>query len=865
MKKLIESVSAIAIISAAGPLHAADLLQQDADESNTASTSDDSLTEVIVTGTRQTGVRASDSAAPISIVDAASMSRVGQPDLNQSLQQNLPSFNAQPFGYDAAALTVSAALRGLNPNDTLVLIDGKRRHSTANLAVDNGSPYSGAASVDLGLIPVAAIDHVEVLQDGAAAQYGSDAIGGVINIILKNANEGGVASATGGQYYAGDGDTGSWSVNNGFKLGEHGFLNVTVEQDYHDFSQRGGPDARYYYANGQLLPTVTGINATGLPGALDSPDVNHQFGDPRSSLVKSFVNAGYNFDGGIQLYSIDSYAHRDASAYENYRAPNVLTGTTSTGETVVPFPNGFNPREGIVEDDYSLSLGVRGDLGDWHWDLSSTFGRDRDDVSTLASANVDQFTTAQADSATPLTPQTNFADGSFTSSELTNNLDITRDFEIGLPKPLSLAFGAEFRRNTFAIEEGSPSSVFGFGAASYPGFAATDEGSHSRTNSAGYVDIAFNPVNEWKIDLAGRFEHYSDFGNDEVGKFTTRYDITPEFAVRGTVSNGFRAPTLAEEYYSATNVTPTSANVQLPANSPAAQLAGFRSLQPESSMNYSIGLVMHPVTRLQVTLDAYQINIRHRIINSNTLLGSECSAPNDCSIVSQGVVNAIKAHGNNIDQNDLSYTSISIFSNGASTVTRGVESTANYATDFGDFGHVDWSLGLNYNKTQVEGLQPLPAQVTNAAALQTQLLGPASISGLVDATPRVKTVLGALYTVGLVSINLRDTIYGSTYEVFSLDGTGNSYPGNPATVARIGTTSITDLEIALSITHAFKIAVGANNLFDKSPPSMPNVASRSAPFQPTPADGHHVLDFPLPFAPWGIDGGYYYGRVTYTF
>lgn len=864
MKKLIESVSAIALIGAVAPLHAADQ-PQPADESNAADTSVDTLSEVIVTGTRQTGVRASDSAAPISIVDAASMSRVGQPDLNQSLQQNLPSFNAQPFGYDAAALTVSAALRGLNPNDTLVLIDGKRRHSTANLAVDNGSPYSGAASVDLGLIPVSAIDHVEVLQDGAAAQYGSDAIGGVINIILKHTDQGGSFSATGGQYYAGDGDTGSWSANNGFAFGEHGFVNVTVEQDYHDFSQRGGPDARYYYANGQMLSTVSPLNAAGLPGAPDSPNVNHQFGDPRYSMIKSFVNAGYNFDDGIQLYSIDSYAHRDASAYENYRAPSVVQANTSTGVAVVPFPNGFNPREAIVEDDYAVSLGVRGDLGDWHWDLASTFGRDRDVVSTLDSANVDLFDTQQAASATVLTPQRNFADGSFTSSEFTNNLDISRDFEVGLPKPLSLAFGAEFRRNTFAIEQGSPSSVFGFGAASYPGFAASDQGDHSRTNSAGYVDIAFNPVTDWKIDLAGRFEHYSDFGNAEVGKFTTRYDLTPEFAVRGTVSNGFRAPTLAEEYYSATNVTPTSANVQLPANSPAAVLAGFRALQPEDSMNYSIGLVMHPVPRLQMTLDAYQINIRHRIINSNTLLGSVCSAPNNCTIVSQGVVDAIKAHGNNIDQNNLSYTSISIFSNGADTLTRGIEATANYASDFGDFGHVDWSLGLNYNKTQVQGLQPLPAQVTNAAALQTQLLGPASISGLVDATPRAKAVLGALYSVGNVTINLRDTIYGGTYEVFSLDGTGNSYPGNPATVARIGTTSITDLEIGLAITSAFKIAVGANNLFDKSPPGMPNVANRSAPHQPTPADGHHVLDFPLPFAPWGIDGGYYYGRVTYSF
>jgi iron complex outermembrane receptor protein len=862
MKKLIERVSAVAIIGAAGVLHAADSTPADADDSHS---SNDALAEVIVTGTRQSGVRASDSAAPISIVDSGSMSRVGQPDLNQALQQNLPSFNSQAFGYDSAALTVSAALRGLNPNDTLVLINGKRRHSTANLAVDSGSPYSGAASIDLGLIPVAAIDHVEVLQDGAAAQYGSDAIGGVINIILKHANDGGVASVTGGQNYEGDGTTGSWSLNKGIAIGDRGYINATVEQDYHDRTQRGGPDARYYTANGQLLPTVSALNAAGLPGALDSPRVNHQFGDPRFNLIKAFINAGYKFDGGVELYSVDSYAHRNASAYENYRAPDVVQGTTSTGQPVIPFPNGFNPREAIREDDYSASLGVRGDLSDWNWDLSSTFGRNRDAVSTLDSANVALYQSLQAASATPLAPQRNFADGAFSSSELTNNLDVSRDFDVGLPKPLSLALGVEVRRNTFQIEQGTASSVYGFGAASYPGFAATDEGSHSRTNSAGYVDIAFNPVIDWKIDLAGRFEHYSDFGSDKVGKFTTRYDLTPIFAVRGTISNGFRAPTLAEEYYSATNVTPTTANVQIPANSPAAKVAGFSALQPESSMNYSIGFVVHPLPRLQMTLDAYQINIRHRIINSNTLLGSVCSAPNDCTIISQGVVNAIKAHGNNIDQNDLSYTTISTFSNGANTLTRGVESTTNYATDFGDFGHVDWSVGFNYNKTQIQSLRPLPEQVTNVAAQQTQLLGPSASSGLVDATPRVKSVLGALYTVGPFSVNLRNTIYGSTFEVVSLDATGNSYPGNPATVARIGTTSITDLELSYSVTHALKLALGANNLFDKRPPSMPNVPSRSAPFQPTPADAHHVLDFPLPFAPWGIDGGYYYGRITYAF
>jgi len=825
-------------------------------------------TDIIVTGTRQTGVRASDSAAPISIVGGDTLKRVGQPDLNLALQQNLPSFNAQSFGYDSAALTVSAALRGLNPNDTLVLVNGKRRHATANLAVDTGSPYSGAAAADLSLIPLNAIDHVEVLQDGAAAQYGSDAIAGVINLILRKQDHGGSISITGGQYYAGDGKTGSWSINKGLSLGESGYLNLTVEQTYHDYSQRGGPDARFYTAGGNLLPGLSTLNAAGLGGALDSPNVNHQFGDPRYNLYKGFFNAGYDLGGNVELYSFGSYAHRVASAYENYRAPDIVVGTTSNGTQVVPFPNGFNPREKIVENDYAIAGGLRGDLGPWHWDLSSSYGRDKHDVHTIGSANVSLYQNLQAQSATALAPQTSFDDGSFTSSEWSNNLDITRDIDIGLKKPVSLAFGGEIRRETFAIQQGSPASLYGFGAASYPGFAPTDEGSHSRNNYAGYVDIAINPVEQWKIDLAGRYEHYSDFGNNAVGKLTTRYDFSPAFAIRGTVSNGFRAPTLPEEFYSATAVTPNAAAVQLPSNSSAARVAGFSALKPEKSTNFSAGIVLHPVPRLQLTLDAYQITIRDRILNSSLLLGSFCGTPGvpaSCAVISQGVIDAISAHGNNIDATNLNYTFISIFSNGANTRTRGIEATLNYASDFDDVGHVDWSAGFSYNRTNVTKLKALPTAVANAAFGQTQLLGPEALSAFTDATPRVKVTLGALFTSGKWTINLHDTVYGETSMIVSRDGTGNSQPGNPATLARIGTTSITDLEVGYNATRKLKFAIGATNLFDHSPPNMPNVTNQSAPSQQVPADGHNVLNFPMPFAPWGINGGYYYARATLTF
>ena len=206
-----------------------------------ASSAPTDVSAVIVTGTRVTGMKAADSAAPIELVGSEALRRTGSADLVQALAQTVPSLNIQTFGFDTAALTVSAALRGLNPNDTLVLVDGKRRHTTSNLAVDGGSPYSGAATTDLSWIPVGAIDHVEVLTDGAAAQYGSDAIAGVVNIILKKNSSGGSASITGGQYYGGDGETGAISLNRGFTLGDKGFVNVTLEQKYHNYSQQGGP------------------------------------------------------------------------------------------------------------------------------------------------------------------------------------------------------------------------------------------------------------------------------------------------------------------------------------------------------------------------------------------------------------------------------------------------------------------------------------------------------------------------------------------------------------------------------------------------------------------------------------------------
>jgi iron complex outermembrane receptor protein len=816
-----------------------------------AATGTSNIDELIVTGTRATGMKAADSPAPIQVLGATALKQVGPPDLIQAIAQNLPSFNAQAFGGDAANLTLSAALRGLSPNDTLVLVNGKRRHATANLSVLGGSPYSGSATADLGLIPVGAIEHIEVLQDGAAAQYGSDAIAGVVNIILKTGAEGGSANATAGQNYENGGKTGAWSFNNGMKLGDNGFLNFTVEERYHEHTAHGGPDRRLYDITGKVRPTLSPIdaNTVNFPG---SPMVNLINGDAKYNIYNSYFNAGYDLSGGITAYATGSYSHRNADSYENYRVPSKISGTTSAGVKYFPLNTGFNPTESLAEDDYSIGGGIKGSFDGWAWDLSTTFGQDNDDIFTKNSANAQLFPVLAAVSAVQIVPQRDFYDGTFRSSEWTSNLDLVKSFDVGMAKPLVVALGAEYRQNKFTIVSGEPSSYYGAGAQSFTGYDPSNAGSHSRHNYAFYGDLSADPIENLHVDLAGRYEDYSDFGSTTVGKLTARYDFNPMFALRGTVSNGFRAPTLQEEFYSGTNVSPSSATVQLPANSGPALIAGFAALKPEKSTNYSLGFVAHPWEGVQITLDAYQIEVRDRIQTTGFIYGSVVAGGIN-NVVSQAVLNAITAHGNTLDSG-ISYAGISVFTNAVDTKTQGAEATITYASDFAAYGHVDWSLGVNYNKTQVLKLAPLPPQDFSAVPAiisQTTILSPGSLTGLTTSTPREKAVGNAYWTMGKWSANLRETIYGESSQLASTAGI--------TTLLKIPVAAITDLQVSYKITEALKLDVGANNLFDKNPPTVPILSIGR------PANGGNVYNAPMTFSPYGINGGYYYARVTLNF
>lgn len=798
---------------------------------------------IIVTGTRQTGLRVIDSPAPVQVVDTSTLERTGAVDLRLGLANLVPSFNAQAFGGDTANLTLSARLRGLSPNQALVLVNGKRRHTTGNLAVLSGV-YQGAAAADLGFIPMAGIGRIEVLTDGAAAQYGTDAIAGVVNIILKKNASGGSISATGGEYFDGGGKTGGGSVNIGMAPTETSYLNITVEAKYHGFSNRGLPDQRVFNPASPSYSAANNAVESKIPGY---PYLNLISGDARYRMQNLAFNAGVELPADFELYSFGTYGHKDASAYENYRRYNRVQGKQGAADR--PLPLGFSPRERIIEDDYGLTFGLSGKVVGWDVDLSSTYGKDAIEVRVEDSANASLYADTSTATTKGFTP-TSFHAGSWGTTQWTNNLDVRRGFDVGLSAPLDVAFGYEQRRDTYRIGAGDAASTYKEGSQSYPGFSKTDAGGHARTSWAVYTDVAATPVTEWKIDAALRYEKFSDFGDTTVAKLTSRYDFSEMFAVRGTVSTGFRAPTLAESFYSATNVSPTSAFVQLAPNSSAARLLGIDKLKPEKSTNFSLGIVAHPLPKLTATIDAYQIKLKDRIFGSSSVYGMRNGV-----IVNPNVNAAIAANGNVLDSTVTS-TGINIFSNGLDTRTRGLDFVVSYPTELGAYGRIDWTLSGNVNKTKITKVKAAPAAlaVTSTAFPSGQVLFAGNAASLLEkAAPKYKVGLNGLYTYGKLTLNLTETFYGKA-SALSDPGTG------PLQNTVASATAITDAELSYKFPMGVIAAIGANNLFNKYPDKFTAAYQAAC----VASGGGCVTQYPS-FSPYGINGGYYYGRLTFSF
>jgi iron complex outermembrane receptor protein len=839
--------------------------------------------EIVITGTRGNGRIVAESATPIQLLGSEALAKVGQPNLNQALTQLVPSFTAQTQGTDMASFSLSARLRGVSPNHTLVMVNGKRRHGNSILQVINGA-FGGSAAPSIDLIPPEAVSRIEILQDGAAAQYGTDAIAGVINIITKNNSDGFLLRSTAGEYYDGEGRTYSVGGNLGIPIGDAGFFNLTLQHRRNDYTTVGEGQTSVRNIDGSTV-TLTGANVRFQPlyDALNARNGTAAIngGQPNSQLNVAFYNFGYDF-GDVQIYSFGDVSYRHGKALQGYRPPNRICVAGSAAVPTDP-ASCFGPTQGVgmvplievKQNEFQWTGGIKGDLSGWAWDLSGAYSEDKADVFTTRSANASLWDlTSRAAAATATTADSGFTprdfyDGGFQFNQLIGTLDVRKEFEIGLAAPMTFAFGGEYRHESYSIFFGDEGSRFVEGGQSFPGYGITDAGKTKRSVKAAYGNVIVKPSEDWVVDVAGRFEDYSDFGSTTIGKLTTRYDFSPEFALRGTVSTGFRAPTLQESGYSATNVGPTSATVQLAPSSPGSVSAGFGALKPEKSTNFSVGTVVRPAPRLIFSLDAYMIKIRNRIVSSGSITGQRqaptAGAPGVPVLTPlingltpfQLVTGAIAASGKQIDPTVLFGGSLAIqtFTNGIDTETKGVEFSAKYGMDI-DIGQLDLTLAANYNDTKVT--KNRLGTLFNAQARAI----------IETSSQKFKAVGSALFTSGPFSANLRATYYSKAtilvspaITVASAPITGNFFPGvvKPATIF--------DVEVDYDVTEWANLAIGANNLFNKKPevPALVPLATLPTNGVSPYINGTTTINAPFNHGAYGTNGGYYYARLTFKF
>lgn len=777
MKHVLQPTTALALALLAGAAQAQD---------------DSTLSTVVVTGNRGAEQRTvTSSPVPIDVVSAKQLQNTGKPGLMESLSAVIPSLTLpEKTGWDASGIARAPNLRGLSAAEVLVLVNGKRRHTSATLNINGIN--TGAAPADLDLIPISAIDHVEVLRDGAAAQYGSDAIAGVINVILK-ADTSGTAVTHIGQGYDGKKQTVQQSLNKGFEIGDGGIVQLALDA-------RSQNDDNKASANGYTYEQAYNQAGRATYGG---------YGTPKTNLLTLGYNAELPIDDGLSLYSFTTYSRRNAEQGQNYRLPTI-TNTITTGPN--GYPAGYTPTWFIDEDDFQAAVGGKGSVGGWDWDVSTTYGRNEAEQGTTHNQNP---------SLGEYTPNS-FTSGTWISTELTTNVDFKRGFDVGLQKPLDLSYGFEHRRDTYEVQAGDYASYANGGYCVAPGNCASsgaqvtngispDEAtSASRNSLASYVDVGFNPLPDWYVGTALRYEHYNEgVGATRSGKLTTRYDFTPQFAVRATVSNGFRAPSLANNLFSARSTTYgvvdgvyQSINYGvLPVGSAAAKALGAQELKPERSTNFSLGFTLTPTDRLNFTADAYVINLRDRITLTGTLLGPQ-------------VTQVLQNNGIN------STSGGQYFINGADTRTKGVDLVSNYNQDIGQYGSLKWTAAFNWNQTRILNYKAS----TTILGTAYDLMDRQARNLITGVQPSTKLILGGDWSLDRFNLNLALTRYGTYKEV--------NVSADRSLDRLYSAKWITDLDLGYNLTKALNIAVAPRTCSTSTPR---NKACRAAPCSPATA------------------------------
>ncbi|HEU4704732.1 MAG TPA: TonB-dependent receptor [Sphingomicrobium sp.] len=885
---------------------------------------------IVVTGTRRTDRTVADSPVPIDVIGGEELTKTGLTETNKILNQLVPSFNfPQPSIADGTDVLRPATLRGLSPDQTLVLVNGKRRHVSALLNI-NGTIGRGSAAVDMNLIPTLAIERIEVLRDGASSQYGSDAIAGVINVRLKKASSGGRAVASYGKYYttventpgfeglettpagqpilnpadtryflakrsgdrhASDGAIATIGANIGLPVGA-GFVNLTAEYRDRNPTNRAGYDLRPNYVPSNGVPAFD-------PREVTFDRLQFKFGDAKTEDFNVFANAGMPIGPVFELYAFGSFGKRNGLSAANYRSANAVAnrdfsalapGTAPSNANFVPLtPDGFLPLIDTDLKDWAGTLGVRGELAGWNSDLSLGYGHN------------EFFYTVRDTLNTSFGPQSQstFDAGGLDFGQWLANLDFSRQFEVGFASPLSIAAGAEFRHENFQITPGelqsyalgpffrasvvttsadcttqsgvfnATTSVCSFpgrqapaGSQGFPGIPPASETDESRHSYAGYLEFDSEVFANFTATVAGRFEHFSDFGNTLNGKLAMRYEFTPGFAVRGSASNGFRAPSLHQQFFTTTStnfISGVPVDISTVAvDSPLARALGSQDLDPEKSVNLSVGATANPFRGLNITADFYQIKIDDRIVLTENLtatrdaVGNPCFSGTGCNAIGGAIATILNANGFN------SIGAARFFINGLDTTTRGLDIIASYRWRPENLGSWLLTAAYNRNKTKIDKrLNPLDALSSLPGLV---LFGREQGLRFTKGQPKSKIVLSADGEIGDFGVTTRSTRYG---RALALDAALPLAP-NTADLTAIGPDDqwlepkwITDVELRYALLKRIDLAVGANNLFDVYPTRRP--------FGRREVGGTYPQNFQyIPYSgtgsPFGFNGRFLYAR-----
>jgi iron complex outermembrane receptor protein len=787
------------------------------------------LEEIAVTGTRRTERSAIDQAVPVDVLTQEEIRLTGRTETAQILQSLAPSLNfPRATVKDGTDHSRPATLRGLGADQVLVLINGKRRHTSALINV-NGSIGRGQGMVDLNAIPSSAIDRIEILRDGAAAQYGSDAIAGMINIILKAGAPDELTAMT-GQTSQGDGNVVNLNATKALGWGDNGFFQFAGEFRDRQFTNRTLPDRRTQYFAGDPKNTD--------PRFVNQ--INHRQGDADTRDVVGFLNLGKQLGAKTELYSTVGWSRRGGNASGFFRRAN----DDRTVRAI--YPDGFLPFIHTRIYDGSAVAGIRGDMGGWGWDLSAGYGRNSFRFDIKNTANVSMG--AQS--------PTEFYAGALVFRQLTTNLDLVKGFNVGLASPLNVAIGGEFRSDGYQIKEGEPDSYRdggvkildgpnagkdpALGAQVFPGFKPSDAVDESRNNVAGYIDLEANVSKALVLGAAARAEHYSDAGGTSDYKVSGRFEPTPGLAFRAAFSTGFRAPSLGQSWFSSTATNfvggvPTD-NRTFPVSDPVAVELGATPLKPESSKNTSAGLAFYPVKGLSITADYYKITIQDRIVLSGTFNQA-------------AVVTFLQSRG---------FTGVGgarFFTNAIDTRTAGVDLVAGYGFEVGQNAQLRLTAGFNHTKTEITHVEPTPGVLE---AFAETLMDRIERTRIEKGQPEDNFNLSGILTWKKWMFNYRTQRFGEVVEFGA--------PADGSLDQTYRAKWISDVSVGYTHNKQLSIIIGADNVWDVYPDRNNNDGPIATNPNTTNGGNSNFGIFPYNgISPFGFNGRFAYVKLSWGY